>query len=73
LLPILALLTACSFLVDFDPEGQPCDKQNLCLEDYACVDGGCVSSPGALPDGGRTDAGADAGRDGGTDGGRDGG
>ncbi|WP_224366817.1 hypothetical protein [Hyalangium versicolor] len=76
----VAVLSACSLLSDFDPEGQPCDSQGQCLEDYACVDGKCVSSPGAVPDGGRdggtdggTDGGADAGGDGGTDGGADGG
>lgn len=72
LLSILAGVSACSLLSDFDPEGQPCDAFNQCLEDYACVDGGCVSSPGAKPDGG-TDGSTDAGRDGGTDGGSDGG
>jgi hypothetical protein len=52
LLAILAALSACSLLVDFDPEGQPCDVHKQCLPDYVCRDGGCVSSPGAQPDGG---------------------
>lgn len=45
LFAILALLSACSLLVDFDPEGQPCDARNQCLQHYVCVDGGCISSP----------------------------
>lgn len=52
LLAILTLLSACSLLVDFDPEGQPCDSKSQCLPDYKCVDGGCISSPGSKPDGG---------------------
>jgi hypothetical protein len=67
LLAVVALLSACSLLVDFDPEGQPCDAKNQCLSDYACFDGGCISSPGTRPDGGATDGGTDGGtRDGGT-------
>ncbi|WP_224244049.1 hypothetical protein [Hyalangium gracile] len=75
MLPLLAVLTACSLLVDFDPEGQPCEPDGGCLEGYSCVDMQCVSSPGDTPDGGvsgGTDGGGDAGT-GGTDGGRDGG
>jgi hypothetical protein len=59
-------LSACSLLLDFDPEGQPCDDRNQCLEGYTCVDAGCTASdtPGADagPDAGtRSDAGTDAG------------
>lgn len=56
LLLVLAL-PACSVLLDFDPEGQPCDARRQCLPEYVCVDGGCVSSPGARPDGGLGDGG----------------
>ncbi|MDC0709741.1 hypothetical protein POL68_14815 [Stigmatella sp. ncwal1] len=73
-------LTACSLLVDFDAEGQPCDAQNQCLKGYVCENGSCVSGeapPGgdggsdagagadAGPDAGEEDAGSDAGTDGG--------
>ncbi|MBJ6759314.1 hypothetical protein JGU66_00980 [Myxococcaceae bacterium JPH2] len=75
--PFVALcLSACSLLVDFDPEGQPCDK-GQCLPGYVCQNDVCVpgesdggSDAGSLP---VTDAGSDAGRDGGADAGRDGG
>ncbi|MDY7228498.1 hypothetical protein [Hyalangium rubrum] len=40
-------LSGCSLLLDFDPEGQPCDSQNRCLEGYTCQAQVCVSSPGA--------------------------
>jgi hypothetical protein len=53
LLAILAMLSACSLLVDFDPEGQPCSSPpEQCFSGYVCVDGGCVSAPSASPDGG---------------------
>jgi hypothetical protein len=52
LLLVLALLPACSLLLDFDPEGQPCNAQRQCLPEYVCRDGGCVASPGAGTDGG---------------------
>ncbi|SET29752.1 hypothetical protein [Stigmatella erecta] len=80
-LPAALALTACSLLVDFDAEGQPCDAQNQCLQGFVCENGSCVSgeapppTDGGLPDGGR-DGGLDAGGgdagqdpDGGTDGG----
>lgn len=35
-------LSACSLLLDFDPEGQPCDASGACLEGYGCVEGRCV-------------------------------
>ncbi|ADO74164.1 hypothetical protein [Stigmatella aurantiaca] len=76
-------LTACSLLVDFDAEGQPCDSQNQCLAGYVCENGSCVSGEappggdGGLggPDGGAgADAGPGAGReDAGPDAGADGG
>jgi hypothetical protein len=47
LLAVLSLLSACSLLVDFDPEGQPCDGGNQCLQGYVCTDTRCVPSPGA--------------------------
>ena len=57
---LLLGLSACSLLVDFDPEGQPCD-QGKCLEGYVCQDQVCVSGDGTTTDAGSTDAGADAG------------
>ncbi|RKG95765.1 hypothetical protein D7V97_36695 [Corallococcus sp. CA053C] len=71
---LLLGLSACSLLVDFDPEGQPCD-QGKCLEGYVCQDQVCVSGDGTptdagvdagTSDAGTTDAGVDAGT---TDGG----
>jgi hypothetical protein len=59
LLALVAFLSACSLLVDFDPEGQPCDARDQCLPDYICEEERCVPSPGARPDGGTP------GRDGG--------
>ncbi|MBN8226268.1 hypothetical protein JYK02_01950 [Corallococcus macrosporus] len=55
-------LSACSLLVDFDPEGQPCDR-GQCLEGYVCRDEVCVSDDGTpAGDAGTTDAGtSDAG------------
>lgn len=52
LLAVLALLPACSLLVDFDEEGQPCDPRGQCLPNYTCREGVCVSEPGAGTDGG---------------------
>ncbi len=37
------VMSACSFLIDFDPEGQPCGDEGECLEGYTCVDGFCRS------------------------------
>jgi hypothetical protein len=59
LLPLTALclgLSACSLLLDFDEEGQPCDERNLCLPGYSCVEEACVSD--GTP---ASDAGVDAG------------
>jgi hypothetical protein len=67
-LPVALSLSACSLLVDFDAEGQPCDAQNQCLEGYVCENGSCVSgeSPpsgdggtGGNPDAGNGDAGVE--------------
>lgn len=67
LVPLAALclgLSACSLLLDFDEEGQPCDDRNQCLAGYACVDDACVSDGTPTADSGtRTDAGVDAGTD----------
>lgn len=41
---VLTALASCSLLVNFDPEGQPCDPSARCLDGYACVDGGCRRS-----------------------------
>ncbi|WP_253977264.1 hypothetical protein [Myxococcus dinghuensis] len=67
-------LSACSLLVDFDEEGQPCDDRNQCLEGYVCRDDACVKSdsPGR-PDGGGDAGSSDAGDAGPVDGGADGG
>jgi len=51
MIAMLSLLPGCSLLVDFDPEGQPCDAKNQCLPGYQCVNNACVST-GAKPDGG---------------------
>ncbi|MBI3180906.1 MAG: hypothetical protein HYZ28_02045 [Myxococcales bacterium] len=45
LLAALVLAGACSLLVRFDPEGQPCEGTK-CLLGYACVLGKCVSDAG---------------------------
>jgi hypothetical protein len=75
LVPLAALclgLSACSLLLDFDEEGQPCDERNQCLPGYVCQDDACVSDGTATGDAGtRADAGTgvDAGTtgDAGTD------
>lgn len=78
-LPAALALTACSLLVDFDAEGQPCDAQNQCLEGYVCENGSCVSgeapppADGGLPDGGPDAGDGDAGQEPDPDGGADGG
>lgn len=55
---VLSLSAACSLIVDFDPEGQPCDAQSRCLDGYKCVGGECVE--GTAPITG-SDGGTDAG------------
>lgn len=58
LFALACVASGCSFLVQFDPETQPCDSTGACLAGYACVDGLCKSlDGGAVP----TDAGTDAG------------
>lgn len=66
---LAAALSACSLGLDFDPEGQPCDSRNQCLEGYVCQTGSCVAS-GTSADGGTQpgDGGTQPG-DGGTTGG----
>lgn len=60
---LAAGVSACSLGLDFDPEGQPCDARNQCLEGYTCQGGVCLSSdaPGdggtSEGDGGVPDAG----------------
>lgn len=61
LAPLAALtlgLSACSLVLDFDEEGQPCDERNQCLPGYVCKDDACVSDGTASGDAG---TGADAG------------
>lgn len=64
--PLLASLAlagagACSLILNFDPEGQPCDGHGRCLPGYACQAGACkkVSVPndpcGGCPLGQRCD------------------
>lgn len=64
LIPVVALslgLSACSLLVDFDEEGQPCDDRNQCLPGFACEDGSCIRDDSAVPDAGPADSGTDSG------------
>jgi len=62
------VVASCSFLVDFDEEGLPCDELGRCAEGFRCVPGAdagvCLRHDGGVL------AGADAGLDGGP---RDGG
>lgn len=65
----------CSLLVQFDPDGQPCDQRaasdSQCLPGSRCTEGVCVRFDGGLFDGGPQDGGfKDAGA---SDGGHDGG
>jgi hypothetical protein len=66
----------CSLLVDFDPEGKPCDSNQACLKGYVCENDVCVVEPPPadagenLNDGGTTadvDAGSLDGLDAGFD------
>jgi hypothetical protein len=50
-------LTACTAIVQFDPESQPCDESGACLDHYACVSGLCKYNDGGIT----LDAGVDAG------------
>lgn len=50
----------CSFIVDFDPEGKPCDSNGACLEGYVCNESNvCIPEP--PPSDGGTDGGLDDG------------
>lgn len=52
-------VSACSLIVAFDPDAQPCDSTGACLPTHVCVDGICKSSSS---DGGAVaDAGANPG------------
>lgn len=59
---LAAGVSACSLGLDFDPEGQPCDARNQCLDGYTCQGGVCLSSDApadggtVVGDGGVTDA-----------------
>jgi hypothetical protein len=50
---------SCSLLVDFDPEGKPCDTEGECRSGYACVEGKCLRR--SLPTDGGTPGAPDAG------------
>ena len=55
---LLAGVSGCSLLVQFDPETQPCDSAGACGVGYFCSDAGlCHSTDGGLgaPDSGGTD------------------
>lgn len=59
----LALGVSCSFMVDFDLEGKPCDDQGHCLDGYVCSkDQVCIAAEdvptgdAGLRDAGRPDA-----------------
>ncbi|HYX92740.1 MAG TPA: hypothetical protein VE782_14345 [Myxococcaceae bacterium] len=47
----IALASACSLLVNFDPEGQSCGAGGGCLAGYVCVDGLCKNAS-RIPDAG---------------------
>lgn len=56
---LLAWCSGCSFLVQFDPESQPCDSAGACITGYFCSDAGlCKSYDGGFDgeDAGTTDA-----------------
>lgn len=42
------VLGACSLLLTFNPDGQPCDAQGHCLTGYVCVDNVCHGIDGGL-------------------------
>ncbi|MFZ5444562.1 MAG: hypothetical protein ACOZQL_31505 [Myxococcota bacterium] len=45
-------LSACSLLVSFNPDDQPCDSLGLCLDTHDCIDGKCRARDGGVTDGG---------------------
>lgn len=51
------VFAGCSFLVQFDPESQPCDSAGACKPGYQCVEGLCRSTDGGL----ELDGGVDGG------------
>jgi hypothetical protein len=57
LVVVSCALTACTAIVQFDPETQPCDESGACLDHYACVSGFCKYNDGGIT----LDAGVDAG------------
>lgn len=80
------VVSACTLLTHFEPDGQPCDPGQTdpylqCLSDagYSCVAGFCRQTGGVHPDGGNkdsgepepVDSGVDAGKDAGVDAGVD--
>jgi hypothetical protein len=54
-------LAACSLLLNFDPNGQPCDSRGGCLPGYQCVAGKC--QPGTCTTCGDSGAPGDGGTD----------
>ena len=42
----LLVLGACSLLLSFDPNGQPCDADHRCLTNYQCLNNVCVAVDG---------------------------
>jgi hypothetical protein len=46
-----AVLSGCSFIIQFDPETQPCDSASNCLPEYFCSDAGlCQRRDGGVSD-----------------------
>lgn len=41
-----AAVPACSLLIGFNPEGQPCDGWEECARGFSCVDGRCLRDDG---------------------------
>jgi len=78
---LVLVVSACTLLTHFEPDGQPCDPGQTdpylqCLSDagYSCVAGFCRQTGGVHPDGGLKDSGEDlmdSGSDAGLDAGRD--
>ena len=52
LLAVVSLLSGCSLLVDFGPEGQLCNDGGTCLPGYVCNSQGVCVTPAPGPDGG---------------------
>lgn len=47
----LVSASGCSFLLSYDPEGQPCDSSGECLAGFVCVNDQCVRAPDGGVDG----------------------